>query len=129
MWRGYYRVTSYTDFARAVTHSPHFSTGFSTSMPELTASQCSDLIEQYVELCIDGMDHKDMYHFIYNTLVEDFDNLSEEELLNEIECSFDTETLNELVDNVTTDIKPVDPSTYTYGIEPGESLSFPVHGT
>ena len=98
-------------------------------MTKLTASQCSDLIEQYVELCIDSMDHKSMYHFIEQTLIEDFENLSEDELLNEIECSFDTETLNELVDNVTTDIKPVDPKTYTYGLEPGESLSFPVHGT
>ena len=98
-------------------------------MTKLTASQCSDLIEQYVELCLDSMDYKSMYHFIEQTLIEDFENLSEDELLNEIECSFDTETLNELVDNVTTDIKPVDPKTYTYGLEPGESLSFPVHGT
>ena len=97
-----------------------FSTGFSTSMTKLTASQCSDLIEQYVELCLDSMDHKSMYHFIEQTLIEDFENLSEDELLNEIECSFDTETLNELVGNVTT---------VTYGLNEGESISFPVHGT
>ena len=88
-------------------------------MPELTASQCSDLIDRYVELCIDSMDHKDMYSFVSQTLTEDFSNYSEDELLNEIECSFDKEVLDELVGSVTT---------VTYGIEPGESLSFPVHG-
>ena len=96
-------------------------------MTKLTASQCSDLIEQYVELCLDSMDFKTMHHFIEQTLIEDFENFSEEELFTEIECTFDTETLDELVDNVTTDIKPVDPKTYTYGLEPGETLSFPVH--
>ena len=55
-----------------------------------------------------------------NTLTEDYHNLSEEELLNEIECTYDKETLDELVVNVTT---------VTYGLKEGESLSFPVHGT
>ena len=85
---------------------------------KLTTAQCSDLIERYVELCIDSMDHKSMYHFIEQTLIEDFENLSEHELFTEIECSFDKETLDELVGSVTT---------VTYGLEPGESLSFPVH--
>ena len=96
-------------------------------MTKLTASQCTDLIEQYVELITDSMDWKTMTAFVVNTLTEDFHNLSEEELFTEIECSFDKETLDELVDNVTTDIKPVDPSTYTYGLSEGETLSFPVH--
>ena len=96
-------------------------------MTKLTASQCGELIEQYVELITDSMDWKTMTAFVVNTLTEDYHNLSEEELFTEIECTFDTETLDELVDNVTTDIKPVDPKTYTYGLEPGESISFPVH--
>tara|TARA_E500000331_G_scaffold274723_1_gene266961 strand:+ start:262 stop:570 length:309 start_codon:yes stop_codon:yes gene_type:complete len=91
----------------------------SNSMPyQLTTAQCSDLIDRYVELCIDSMDHKDMYSFVSQTLTEDFSNLSEDELLTEIEYSFDKEVLDELVGSVTT---------VTYGIEPGESLSFPVH--
>ena len=87
-------------------------------MTKLTPSQCSDLIEQYVELCVDSMDHKDMYRFISQTLTEDFEKLNEHDLFNEIECSFDKEMLDELVDNVTT---------VTYGLKEGESLSFPVH--
>ena len=69
-------------------------------MKKLTPLQKDQLIEQYVELCVDGMDHKDMYHFIYNTLVEDFDKLSDIELEDEIRYSFDDETLNDLVDSV-----------------------------
>lgn len=67
----------------------------------LTNAQRDQLIEQYAELCIDGMDHKDMYHFIYNTLVEDFDKLSDSELEDEIRYSFDDEIFDDLVDNVT----------------------------
>ena len=89
-------------------------------MTKLTSAQCTDLIERYVELITDSMDWKTMTAFVVNTLTEDYHNLSEEELLNDIECSFDTETLNELVDGVTT---------VTYGLKEGESLSFPVHGT
>ena len=87
-------------------------------MTKLTASQCTDLIEQYVELITDSMDWKTMTAFVVNTLTEDYHNLSEEELFTEIECSFDKETLDELVDNVTT---------VTYGLAEGETLSFPVH--
>ena len=69
--------------------------------PRLNDGQRDELIAQYVELCVDSMDHKDMYQFIYNTLAEDFDKLSDLELQDEIRYSFDEETLDELVDNVT----------------------------
>lgn len=71
------------------------------TVKELTNSQRDALIQQYVEICVDGMDHKDMYHFIHNTLTEDFCNLSDEELQCEIECTHDEELYTELVDNVT----------------------------
>jgi len=69
-------------------------------MANLTPLQKDQLIEQYVELCVDSMDHKDMYQFIYNTLAEDFDKLSDLELQDEIRYSFDEETLDELVENI-----------------------------
>ena len=69
-------------------------------MAKLTSLQKDQLIEQYVELCVDSMDHKDMYQFIYNTLAEDFDKLSDLELQDEIRYSFDEETLDELVENI-----------------------------
>ena len=70
-------------------------------MANLTSLQKDELIQQYVELCVDSMDHKDMYQFVYNTLTEDFDKLSDSELEDEIRYSFDDETLDELVENVT----------------------------
>ena len=105
----------------------HFSTGFST-MPELTTEQWDQLIEQYVEIVVDGMDWKTMNRFVTDVITQDMKELeSRQDLLDEIRYSFDEEFLDELLDNVTTDIKPVDPKTYTYGLEPGESISFPVH--
>ena len=68
--------------------------------PRLNDGQRDELIAQYVELCVDSMDHKDMYQFVYNTLVEDFDKLSDSELEDEIRYSFDEETSNDLVDSV-----------------------------
>ena len=70
-------------------------------MKNLTSLQKDELIAQYVELCVDSMDHKDMYQFVYNTLAEDLDKLSDLELQDEIKYSFDEETLDELVDSVT----------------------------
>ena len=68
--------------------------------PRLNDGQRDELIAQYVELCVDSMDHKDMYQFVYNTLVEDLDKLSDSELEDGIRYSFDEETLNDLVDSV-----------------------------
>ena len=72
---------------------------------KLTSLQKDQLIEQYVELCVDSMDHKDMYQFIYNTLAEDFDKLSDIELEDEIRYSFDDETFDELVESVTQEVE------------------------
>ena len=68
---------------------------------ELTDSQQSELIEQYVELITDSMDYKSLEQFVYDTLKDDFIALSNSELQDEIKYSFDEEILEELVDNVT----------------------------
>ena len=73
----------------------------------LTAQQKDELIEQYVDLCVDSMDYKSLEEFVRNTLIDDFDKLSEIELKDEIRYSFDEETLDELVDNVTTETTEV----------------------
>jgi len=70
-------------------------------MANLTPLQKDELIQQYVELQVDGMDHKDMYQFVYNTLAEDFDKLTDSELEDEIRYTFDDETFEELVEKVT----------------------------
>ena len=44
----------------------------------------STLVEKYAEQIMDGMDMKTMEQFVFDTLVENFTNYSEEELINEI---------------------------------------------
>ena len=68
---------------------------------ELTDAQRDELISQYSQLVVDSMDYKDLERFVYYTLEDDFNKLSNSELQDEIKYSFDEETLDELIDNVT----------------------------
>ena len=71
----------------------------------LTSAQKDELIAQYSQLIVDSMDVESLEQFVYNTLKDDFTVLSNSELQDEIKYSFDEETLDELVDNVTTNSK------------------------
>ena len=89
------------------------------TLPNLTTDQWDELIEQYVEIVVDGMDWKTTNRFVSDVITQDLKELeSRQDLLDEIKYSFDQEFLDELLDNVTT---------VTYGLKEGESLSFPVH--
>ena len=74
-------------------------------MKQLNDAQKDDLIAQYSQLIVDSMDVESLEQFVYNTLKDDFTVLSNSELQDEIKYSFDEETLDELVDNVTTNSK------------------------
>ena len=72
------------------------------TVPNLTSLQWDELIEQYVDLCVDSMDTNDLVKFVRETLIEDFEQIqSRHELCEEIRLSFDDETLDDLVDSVT----------------------------
>ena len=72
------------------------------TVPNLTSLQWDELICQYVDLCVDSMDYKSLEEFVRQTLTEDFEQIqSRHELIDEIRLSFDDETLNDLLDNVT----------------------------
>ena len=43
------------------------------------------LQEAYIESIIDGMDHKSMYQFVYDSLNNNFDDYTVEELITEVE--------------------------------------------
>ena len=89
------------------------------TIPNLTTDQWDELIEQYVEIIVDGMDWKTMTEFVRGTITQDLKELeSRQDLCDDIKYTFDEELLDELLDNVTT---------VTYGLEEGETLSFPVH--
>ena len=72
------------------------------TVPNLTSLQWDELISQYVDLCVDSMDYDSLEEFVRQTLTDDFEQIqSRHELIDEIRFSFDEETLNDLVDNVT----------------------------
>ena len=54
------------------------STSFSSNMNR------SKLQEAYIESIIDGMDHKSMYQFVYDTLDGNLDDYTTEELVTEV---------------------------------------------
>mgnify|MGYP001438442974 FL=1 len=70
-------------------------------MKDLNLTQKDKLIEQYVELVVDNMDVKSMMQFITDTLKDEYNDYSDDELKCQIECSHDEELYDELVDNVT----------------------------
>ena len=71
-------------------------------MRQLTSPQWDELIQQYVQLVVDSMDHKSLEEFVIQTITQDLSEIeSREALCDEIRYSFDDETLDELIDNVT----------------------------
>ena len=43
------------------------------------------LMDSYIEAIIDGMDHKDLWQYVYDTLADHLNRYSEEELKTEVE--------------------------------------------
>ena len=72
-------------------------------MRQLTSLQWDELIDQYVQLQVDSMDYESLEQFVIQTIRQDMREIeSREELCDEIKYSFDEETLDELINNVTT---------------------------
>ena len=72
------------------------------ALPNLTSLQWDELIEQYVDLCVDSMDTNDLVKFVRETLIEDFEQIqSRHELIDDIRLTFDDETLDDLLESVT----------------------------
>ena len=44
-----------------------------------------ELQNAYIERIIDGMDHKDLWQFVYDTLEHNFESYSVQELITEVE--------------------------------------------
>jgi len=61
----------------------------------------SALVEQYAEQIMDSMDMKTMEQFVFDTIVENLNNYSESELINEIRECYGDEMLEEFGVKVT----------------------------
>ena len=67
----------------------------------LTSAQKDELIEQYVELIVDGMEIKDLVSYVTNDITDFLEKLTDSELKEEISLTMDEEIYDELVDNIT----------------------------
>ena len=77
-------------------------------MRELTTPQWDELIKQTVQLQVDSMEMDDLISFVTQTLTQDLREIeSREELCDEIKYTWDEETLDELIDNVTNETTEV----------------------
>ena len=70
-------------------------------MKNLTSAQRDELIEQFVEIQVDSMDHQSLYELATEYITNSFDRLTDSEIKERIESLYDAELYEELVDNVT----------------------------
>ena len=69
-------------------------------MKNLTSTQRDELIEQFVEIQVDSMDHQSLYELATEYITNSFDRLTDSEIKERIESLYDEELYDELVDNV-----------------------------
>ena len=70
---------------------------------ELNPKQRDELIEQYSELVVDSMDIDSLVQYAQEQLANYYDQLSNNELKEQIINTHEEDTYNELIDNVTSD--------------------------
>ena len=67
---------------------------------ELTNSQRENLIEQFVDIVVDGMDMKTLVQYVTDDLIHFYENKCDDVELKEFIDNHDEELYDELVDNV-----------------------------
>ena len=67
----------------------------------LNSLQRDELIEQFVEIQVDSMDHQSLYELATEYITNSFDRLTDSEIKERIESLYDAELYEELVDNIT----------------------------
>ena len=67
----------------------------------LSQDQLSKLIQLYAEQVVDSMDVRDLCAFAIDTICDNMDGLSEDEIKTEIEELYDHEMLADLLESVT----------------------------
>ena len=72
----------------------------STSKVSFTPQQKKELIEQFAEIIVDGMDTKTLVQYVYDDLVFTYEQFTSTELKENIN-DYDPELFEELLDNVT----------------------------
>ena len=71
------------------------------TIKNLTDSQKSEIISQFVELIVDGMDTKTLVQYVTDDLEHFYENKCDDNELTEFIDNHDEDLLTELIDNVT----------------------------
>ena len=74
-------------------------------MNKLTNPQRDELIEQFVELVVDGMDTKTLVQIVSDNMTEYYEKCSDVELKEEVD-NYSEDLYDELLDNLTADPSP-----------------------
>ena len=69
----------------------------------LTAEHWNELRDRYSELLVDRMDTSDLEGFAYEMLRQSFDELTPTEVLNKFQDSFDRETVDQVIRDITSE--------------------------
>jgi hypothetical protein len=66
----------------------------------LTSEQFNQLICNYAEQIVDGMDHKTIYQFAYDTIVANMEEMNDEDLINEMFNFLDEDEVKQMIEEV-----------------------------
>ncbi len=69
----------------------------------LDSDQIREFVDAYAERIIDDMDTKCLMQFVYDTITENLMVQEPKEILEEVFCVYDEETVAELIESVTPD--------------------------
>ena len=67
----------------------------------LSKEKLSNLIENYANLIIDGMDTKDLEVMVFDLLTREYETYTEDQILGEVEELYGEELVADLVESVT----------------------------
>jgi frataxin-like iron-binding protein CyaY len=65
----------------------------------LNTTQFAQLVENYVSHIVDGMDSKTMESMVYDLLTREYEDVSEEYIINEIEQLYGEEVATDLLES------------------------------
>ena len=74
-----------------------------TKYESLNDEQIREFVDAYAERIIDDMDVKCLMQFVYDTITENLMVQEPKEILEEVFCVYDEETVAELIESVTPD--------------------------
>lgn len=67
----------------------------------LTSDQIRQFVENYAERIVDDMDTKTLMQFAYDSIVENLNIQSPDDILEQISCVYDDDIVEELLESVT----------------------------